>query len=59
MMMKKQSEFYAYVRKCSNGKWATDVFYADGRVFMRNYLYNFKTKFKIVLELQAVGVEIR
>lgn len=59
MMKKNRLDFYALVRKSWDGKWAADVFYADGRVFMRNYLYNFKTKYKLVFELQAVGVEIR
>lgn len=59
MMTKTYPEFYAHVRKAYDGKWAADVFYADGRVFMRNYLYNYKTKIKLLLELQAVGVELR
>lgn len=54
-----RSDYYAIVRKAWDGKWAADVFYADGRTFMQNYLYNFKTKYKLVFELQAVGVEIR
>lgn len=59
MMTKNTPAYYAFVRKTFDGKWAADVFYADGRTFMRNFLYNFKTKYKLVLELQAVGVEIR
>lgn len=51
-------EFYAIVKRVGD-KYAADVFYADGRVFMKSYLYNYKTKFKLLMELDAIGVEVR
>lgn len=58
MMTKTHSDFYATVAKKGN-YYTADVFYTDGRVFMRNFLYNFKTKYKLLMELAALGVDVR
>lgn len=57
-MTKNASIFYATVAKKGN-YYTADVFYADGRVFMKNYLYNFRTKFKLLMELAAIGIDVR
>jgi hypothetical protein len=57
-MTKNRSDYFAVVSKKGN-YYAADVYYTDGRVFMRNFLYNFKTKYKLLLELAALRVEVK
>jgi len=51
--------YYATVQKSWDGKYSAHVYYTDGRVFMKNFLYNFKTKYKLLMELAALKVEVR
>lgn len=51
--------YYATVYKALNGKYSADVYYTDGKMFMKSYLYNFKTKRNLLAELAAMRIEVK
>ena len=50
-----RKNYYAVIRKDSNGKWAADL-YKDGKLFYKSWQYNWKTKREMVAEIAALGV---
>lgn len=53
--MSYSKNYYAVIRKGWDNKWAADL-YKDGKLFYRNWQFNWKTKRELVAEIVAVGV---
>lgn len=52
--MDRYKDYGAIVRK-DGYTWAADL-YKDGKIFYKSWLYGFRTKKKLLAEIEAMGV---